>query len=303
MTRIYQATGDTAMRDKAIGLFAQWAKTVGADGNARMGHYPYEKVVGGLVDLKRYARHDTAAEMLSRVVDYAAKTLDRTRTPAAPRPWDNHSGHPGEWYTLGENHYRAYELTGDAKYKDFGDVWRYDAYWSKLAETADPADAYGVHAYSHVNSWSSCAMAYAVTGDAKLLRTLKNAYDFLQNTQCYATGGYGPVERIMPSNGNLGVARRARQNSCETPCCTWAGFKLARYLMTFTGEARFGDWMERLLYNGIGAALPITENGKNFYYADYRLAGGIKNYAQLHVHVLLRHVYSGGDGVSQFDLF
>jgi hypothetical protein len=38
--------------------------------------------------------------------------------------------------------------------------------------------------------------------------------------------------------------------------------------MKFTGEARYGDWIERLVYNGIGAALPITGNGKHFYYAD-----------------------------------
>src|SRR5258708_11105852 len=55
---------------------------------------------------------------------------------------------------------------------------------------------------------------------------------------------------------------------------------MARSLMTLTGEARYGDWIERLLYNGIGAALPITENGKNFYYADYRVAGGAKTYAR-----------------------
>ena len=32
-------------------------------------------------------------------------------------------------------------------------------------------------------------MRYAVTGDPAHLRVVENAYDFLQNTQCYATGG------------------------------------------------------------------------------------------------------------------
>jgi uncharacterized protein len=280
LSRMSHADGDTAVRDKAIALFTQSAKTVGPDGNCRMGHYPLEKLVGGLVDLKQYAGHDPALEMLERVVDYASKNLDRTRTPATPRPPANHSGRPLEWYTVGENLYRAFQLTGNVKYKDFADVWQYHAYWDKFLETSGPPDAYGVHAYSHVNTWSSCAMAYAVTGDATYLQRLKNAYDFLQNTQCYATGGYGPVERIMPTNGNLGRALETQQNSCEAPCCSWAAFKMARYLMTFTGEARYGDWIERLLYNGIGAALPITENGKNFYYSDYRVAGGAKTYAR-----------------------
>jgi DUF1680 family protein len=36
--------------------------------------------------------------------------------------------------------------------------------------------------------------------------------------------------------------------------------------------------MERLFYNGIGSALPIAAGGKNFYYADYRVGGGMKVY-------------------------
>jgi DUF1680 family protein len=48
--------------------------------------------------------------------------------------------------------------------------------------------------------------------------------------------------------------------------------------MQFTGEARYGDWTERIFYNGIGAALPVTAEGKNFYYSDYRVDGGMKVY-------------------------
>ena len=214
-----------------------------------------------------------------------------------------HSGKPLEWYTLSENLFRAFETSGDERFKTFAEVWLYPAYWNKFADTSDPPDAFGVHAYSHVNTFSSAAMAYAVTGDAKYLNIIKNAYDFLQNTQCYATGGFGPVERIMPTNGNLGKALDLQMNTCETPCCSWAAFKLAKYLMQFTGESRYGDWIERLLYNGIGAALPITGNGKNFYYADYRVAGGVKYYAAVDLHVLLRHLHSSGGRLSQPDLF
>ena len=66
--------------------------------------------------------------------------------------------------------------------------------------------------------------------------------------------------------------------SFETICGSWAGFKLARYLMQFTGDARYGDWIENLVYNGIGAALPMAAHGQTFYYSDYRLGGGRKIY-------------------------
>jgi uncharacterized protein len=280
MSRFAKAGNDSAMRDKAVKLFTEWAKTVKADGNCGMNHYPYEKLVCGLVDMQLYLDYPDTTEMLGRVTDWAVKNFDRTRTPAGPVPWEMHSGQPLEWYTVGENLFRAYELTGNTKFKDFAEVWLYTSYWNKFADNPDPTDAAGVHAYSHVNTFSSAAMAYAVSGDQHYLNVIRNAYDFLQKRQCYATGGYGPSERIMPSGGKLGQALNYHQNSCETPCGSWAAFKLARYLTQFTGEARYGDWVERLLYNGVGAALRIQGAGRHFYYADYRVAGGVKVFAR-----------------------
>jgi DUF1680 family protein len=81
-----------------------------------------------------------------------------------------------------------------------------------------------------------------VEGDAKYLRIIRNAYDYLQNTQCYATGGYGPNERFMAPDGSLGKALDTRSDTFETICGSWGGFKLSRYLTQFTGESRYGDW-------------------------------------------------------------
>ena len=79
MSRIAKATGDDAMRDKAILLASEWTKTVSPDGNCRMGHYPFEKLVCGLVDLKRYTGYEDAIPVLEKVTEYASKNLDRTR--------------------------------------------------------------------------------------------------------------------------------------------------------------------------------------------------------------------------------
>ena len=147
------------MRDKATYLLTEFGKTVGPDGNCRMSPYPYEKLTCGLVDMHEYANDPQAMPLLSKATDYASKTFDRTRAPANPEPWEMHSGKPLEWYTLPENLLRAYALTGNAQYKDFADVWLYHAYWNKFADTAAPTNASGVHAYSHVNTFSSAAMA------------------------------------------------------------------------------------------------------------------------------------------------
>jgi DUF1680 family protein len=276
MARLYRATGDTEVRDKAARLMTSWALTVAPDGNCRMRHYAFDKIVCGLVDMKRYADHPDATGLLEKVTAYARRNFEHENMVVVPSHNTMYYGLPQEWYTLSENHYRAYELTGDENYKTFAAIWHYPQYWNKFANTSQAVGAQGVHAYSHVNSFSSAAMAYAVTGDAAYLRIIRNAYDYLQQAQCYATGGFGPNERLMTPDGSLGKALETRSDTFETICGSWAGFKLSRYLMQFTGEARYGDWIERLFYNGVGASLPLRPGGRNFYYSDYRISGAMK---------------------------
>ncbi len=288
--RMYKVTGDEAIRDKAIYLMDEWGKTIDDDGffgykppPHNPGHYIYEKMVGGLVDIYEYTGNKNALVYLDKITGWAEKKLDRSNPYALPT----------EWYTLSENLYRAYQLTGDQRYYDFAKVWEYTDFWDILArnesvfqeilKTNPRHESY--HGYSHVNCLSSAAMAYKVTGEEHYLKTIKNAYQFLQNTQCYATGGYGPEEGFVVPDGmpeTLIGERRGESNvdvrfHFETSCGSWAGFKLSRYLMMFTGEAFYGDWIERLVYNGVGAMIPMNDMGHIMYGSKYHLHGAQKS--------------------------
>ena len=273
MARMSKATGDEAMGAKAVHLMIEWARAIDSDGyfyysrRPTHPHYTYEKTVCGLVDLYEFSGRKDALPLLEKITDWAIPSLDRERKPDTGT----------EWYTLSENLYRAYQLTGNPKYKNFGDVWRFNSYWKTFTGGTE-LTRHNHHAYSHVNTLSSAAMTYAVTDDPEYLQVIVNAYDWLEKTQLYATGGYGPDETLLPPDGSLGESLDTTFRSFETPCGSWAAFKLARYLMRFTGEAKYGDWMERLIYNGIGAALPMGPNGQTFYYSDYRLGSGRKIY-------------------------
>jgi hypothetical protein len=152
----------------------------------------------------------------------------QSRTSTAPvitqRPLISRAS-GGEWHTLSENLYRAYLNTGDPKYKTFAAVWHYGKYWGDLAR-GHPQVAL-LHAYSHVNTLSSAAMTYGVLGDPFYLKAIVNAYDYLQQTQCFATGGYGPAERLRAADGSLGDTLTSLENTFETPCGRWAAFKLS----------------------------------------------------------------------------
>ena len=201
------------------------------------------------------------------------KNTSRVRQYANPIGNDG-----GEWYTLSENLYRAYLLSGDTKYRDFAEVWEYREFWDFFAK-GKGGDIFTkpgwYHAYSHVNSFNGLATAYMAKGDPAYLKTLKNAYDYLQENQCWATGGYGPNESLWPRDGLVQRLSDAT-NHFETQCGSWAGFKMTKYLISLTGDARYGDWTERLLLNGIGASIPMDGEGRVFYYSKYNLRGSAK---------------------------
>jgi uncharacterized protein len=83
-------------------------------------HYTYDKTLCGLIDLYEYGGQQDALLHAERITDWAIANLDRTRLPNVDT---------NEWYTLSENLYRAYLLTGNPKYRNFGDVWQYNEYW------------------------------------------------------------------------------------------------------------------------------------------------------------------------------
>jgi DUF1680 family protein len=279
LARLHAGTGDTACREKANRLIAEWAKCIEPDGyfyasrKPNAPHYIYDKMLWGLVDSYIYCGNREALVPLSRITDWAVRNLDRSR-----RVNDTAT----EWYTLSENLYRAYLATGEAKYRQFAEVWEYHDYWDTYARGGDifaprpdGTSTAAYHAYSHVNTLGGAAAAYLVKGQATYLDTVKNAWRYLQTQQCFATGGYGPDEQLLPRDKLLQKLQDTH-NSFETQCGCWAAFKLAKYLLCFTGDAAYGDWIERLVYNGLSASIPMTADGRVFYYSDYCLHGGAK---------------------------
>jgi uncharacterized protein len=277
LARLYAATGDVACKEKADALVSEWAKCIAADGyfffskkpNAQ--HYFYDKMVGALVDDYLYCGNKEALSHLSKITDWAVKNLDRGKPAPDYR----------EWYTLSENLYRAHLVTGDQKYSDFAAVWEYPEYWNFYARNENPfgPDAgkrwRADHAYSHVNTLGGAGAAYLARGDSRYLDVLRNAYDYLQAYQVFATGAYGPDEAFLPRDAMLARLPKTG-NTAEIQCGTWAVFKMVKYLLRCTGDARYGDWAERMLLNGIGASIPMSANGHVYYYADYNPRGGHK---------------------------
>jgi hypothetical protein len=284
LSRMYATTGDPACRAKVQYLVDEWAKCIEADGffyysrtpNAR--HYTYDKMVCGLVDAWHYANIPEAAVHLETITAWAETHL----AAAKPATMIGAQG-PTEWYTLSENLYRAFEYTGNTRYRDFAREWEYDLYWNAYASgtdiftVLDPTGYY--HAYSHVNTLSGAAVAFRVWGDPHYLDTTRKAHDYLTQSEVWATGGYGPHERLLrpAESANALQILDLWSTHFETMCGSWAVFKLCKGLIAQTGGARYGDWAEEVLWNGIGASIPMSASGVTQYYSHYFVGGARKS--------------------------
>jgi len=120
---------------------------------------------------------------------------------------------------------------------------------------------------------SSAMQAYLTLGNGKYLRAARNAFDMLAK-QSFVTGGWGPEETLRgPDSPDVYASLTDTHASFETPCGSYAHFKLTRYLLRVTRDSRYGDSMERVMYNTVLGAKPLMADGRTFYYSDYNFKG------------------------------
>ena len=270
LARTYSITHDNAIREKVLRLNQLYAKTIAPDfyRNNRFPAYCYDKLVCGLIDSHKWAGDPDAFRILEHTSDTALPLLPGKAIEHGTswRPGTDESYTWDESYTISENLFLAYQRGAGERYRKLGEDYLDDAYYGALSEGR--SNLSGRHAYSHVNSLCSAAQAYLTLGSAKHLAAAKNGFDMVL-AQSYATGGWGPDETLRaPGSDDVLGSLTSTHNSFETPCGAYAHFKLTRYLLRITGQPRYGDSMERVMYNTILGAKPLQSDGRTFYYAD-----------------------------------
>ncbi len=274
LARYYAITSDEPTRAKVQRLVHAYSQTVDPEGkfyrNNRFPSYIYDKIAGGLVDARTLAGDPHAIATLSRATDAALPYL-----PPHAMPRNEHA-QPGEdfshyaWdesYTIPENQFFAWHLTGERRHRELARRFLYDDFFGPLSRGENVLP--GKHAYSHVNGLSSAAQAYLSLDAPMYLRAAQNGFSMIA-AQSFATGGWGPDEHFVePGSGALGASLSDQHKSFETPCGAYAHFKLTRYLLRITRDAGYGDSMERVLYNTVLGATPLQPDGHAFYYSDY----------------------------------
>ncbi|MBZ5654363.1 MAG: glycoside hydrolase family 127 protein [Acidobacteriia bacterium] len=283
LARAYAVTGSELTQRKIHRLVRAYAETIEPTGkfyrDYRLPGYTFDKTCCGLIDAHEFAADPNALELLKRSTDAVLPHLPEkalSRAEQEARPHKNVAFTWDETYTLPENLFLAYRRSRDERYLELAKRFIYHEYYDALAENHNALP--GKHAYSHVNALSSAMQAYLVLGDEHYLRAAANGLRMVHE-QSYATGGWGPNEGFVePGKGLLAASLNNTHSSFETPCGAYGHFKITRYLLRVTRDSRYGDSMERILYNTIAGAKPILADGTTFYYSDYNSGSGRKVY-------------------------
>lgn len=276
LARIGRTTGDASCHRKVGSLVEGFAATMGPGNRIYAGpnaekvwpSYILDKHLAGLIDAAKLSGVSSATELIPRVFRGALPFIPEQghdRIGKKDPPYD-------ETYVLPENLFTAAEMTADKPMR--ARALRYllnREFFDPLARGEDVLP--GRHAYSHAIALSSAGKAHVVLHDPKYLLAMQHAWTLLAETQQYATGGWGPNEQfIEPHNGQLYASLQSTQDHFETPCGSYAATKLARYLLCATGDARYGDGLERVLYNALLAAKDPDSDGDYPYYSTYSAA-------------------------------
>lgn len=276
LARYYAITGDQATREKVLRLNRLYAQVIDSDFYSLKNRFPaycYDKLVCGLIDSHKYVGGPDAFAILEKTTSAAIPHLPGHAIEHGKswRPGTDESYTWDESYTMPENLFLAYQRGAGERYREMGKQYLHDLVLDRLAEGQN--DLAGRHAYSHVNMLSSAMQAYLTLGSEKHLRAAKNGFDIVA-AQSFATGGWGPDEQLRKTDSpDVFNSLSNTHSGFETPCGSYAHFKLTRYLLRVTRNPRYGDSMEHMMYNTILGALPLESDGRTFYYSDYNSQG------------------------------
>lgn len=155
---------------------------------------------------------------------------------------------------------RLYQITGERKYLDWTkwvvdniDRWSGWNSFSRLDSVADgtlTVDRLQPYVHSHTfhMNFMGFLRLYRITGDKSLLHKVQGAWDDISRRQMYITGGVSVAEHyehdfVKPLSGNI----------VET-CATMSWMQLTQMLLELTGDTRYADAIERIMFNHVFAA-------------------------------------------------
>ena len=160
---------------------------------------------------------------------------------------------------------KLYRFTADPRYLEFA---RYILRAWQHPQAPDlvrlPIDANSISrgkAYETLSNLVGLVDLYRITGDEVLLDAVMRDWEDIRRHQLYITGTASSQENFQPPDCLLSLFSSGVGENCAT--VTW--LQLNWRLLRLTGEARFGQEIERTVYNQLLAAQDPLTGGFSYY--------------------------------------
>ena len=267
---MYQSTGDEWYKNKVDDIVAELEKCQkyngflfsrdesdfdaverGENTNGVL-YYTVHKILAGLFDAYTCTGSEKALELASEFMDWIYFRISHlNENQLASMLLVEYGG-------MNEIAYQIYEVTQKEEHLAVAEAFNEALYLDAWAENRDNLS--GKHANTQVPKAVGFAKGYLVTGEQKLLTAAVNFWNMVVNGRTFATGGNAENEHF----GDAGKTSDQFYFNPDETCNIYNMCKLSAYLFEITGEAKYADYMERALLNGLAGS--IDSDGRKTYY-------------------------------------
>jgi DUF1680 family protein len=203
--------------------------------------YTVHKTLMGLLDAHRYAHDDEALSVLRHSADWFATWSENLIASGKGA-----SIYSGECAGMLELWADLYSLTKDEHHLRLAARYAMPDLFRALLDGGDPLS--NDHANASIPWIHGAARLYEVTGDPRYRAIVEAFWQQAVTTRgMFATTGNNAGEFWVPP-GQFG---RFIGNRTQEHCTVYNMIRVAQYLLRWTGEARYADYIERALYNGV----------------------------------------------------
>jgi len=212
---------------------------------------------------RRVTGKDTLFNVAKRFADHIYNTFGPGKKEGAP-------GHPEVEMALVE----LYRETGEKKYLDLAKYFIYARGKGLASVPRNPGPEYFIdhkpfveleeitgHAVRALYLCAGATDLYLETGDEKIWQALNRLWENFVTKKMYITGGAGSRHDWESFGEEYELPNR---RSYAESCASIANFMWNFRMLLATGDGKFADVMERVLYNGLLSGISL--DGKHYFY-------------------------------------
>lgn len=266
--------------------------------------YTVHKTMMGLLDAYRYTYDPDALNVLKHSADWFATWSENLIQ-------QNHGAsiYSGECAGMLELWADLYDVTKDERYLRLASRYAMPDLFRGLLAGGDPLS--NDHANASIPWIQGAARLYEVSGDKRYRQIVETFWkQGVETRGMFATTGNNAGEFWIPP-GQFGrfIGSRTQEH-----CTVYNMIRVAQYLLRWTGDARYADYIERALYNGVLAQqnpntglvayfLPLQPGAKKVWGSethDFWCCHGTSVQAQAMYESLIYYRAADGISVTQF---